>query len=117
MAAKAKGANVIALTSMQHTKDVTSRHSSGKKICDIADVTIDNCAVMGDANFYVEGVNLPVGPTSDATGIAIAQALSCEIVEKFAAAGAEPPIFVSSNVDGGDEKNAWLYKKYYGYWK
>ena len=86
MAAKAKGANVIALTSMQHTKDVTSRHSSGKKICDIADVTIDNCAVKGDANFYVEGVNLPVGPTSDATGIAIAQALSCEIVEKIAAA-------------------------------
>ena len=117
MAAKAKGASVIALTSMQHTSAVTSRHSSGKKICDIADVTIDNCAVKGDANFYVEGVDIPVGPTSDGTGIAIAQALSCEITEKIAAIGMEPPIFVSSNVDGGDEKNDWLYKKYYGYWK
>lgn len=117
LAAKAKGANVIAMTSLQHTKDVTSRHSSGKKICDIADVTIDNCAVKGDAAFPVEGVAIPMGPTSDATGIAIAQAMTCVIAEKIAAAGVEPPVFVSSNVDGGDEKNAWLYKKYYGYWK
>lgn len=29
----------------------------------------------------------------------------------------ELPVFVSSNLDGGDEKNADLYKKYYGYWK
>ena len=117
MAAKAKGASVIALTSMQHTREVTSRHSSGKKICDIADVTIDNCAVKGDANFYVEGVDIPVGPTSDATGIAIAQALVNEVIERMVKAGVEPPVFCSSNVDGGDEKNAHLYETYYGYWK
>ena len=31
--------------------------------------------------------------------------------------GTEPPIFTSSNVDGGDAKNVELYAKYYGYWK
>lgn len=115
--AKKKGASVIALTSMQHSADVTSRHSSGKKIYEIADVTIDNCAVKGDAGMKVEGVPTLMGPTSDATGIAIAQAMMVTIAEKLAKAGVEPEVFTSANVDGGDAKNEHLYKKYYGYWK
>ncbi len=56
LAAKAKGAKVIAMTSMKHSTDCTSRHSSGKKMYEIADVTIDNCAEKGDASFTVEGL-------------------------------------------------------------
>lgn len=117
LAAKEKGASVVALTSMKHTSACTSRHSSGKKICDIADVTIDNRAVIGDAGIHVEGLGTPIGPVSDAVGITIAQMLVCEIVDKLLAAGMEPPVFTSSNVDGGDQVNAALYEKYYGYWK
>lgn len=117
LAAKEKGAHVVALTSMKHTASCTSRHRSGKKICDIADVTIDNRAEIGDAGLYLEGLRTPIGPVSDGTGIAIAQALICEVVEKLLAAGMEPPVFTSSNVDGGDQVNAALYEKYYGYWK
>jgi len=54
---------------------------------------------------------------SDGTGIVIAQTLINEVIERMVKAGVEPPVFVSSNLDGGDEKNADLYKKYYGYWK
>lgn len=117
LAAKEIGASVIAMTSMKHSGDCTSRHSSGKKIYEIADVTIDNCADKGDASLYVEGFDIPVGPTSDAVGIAIAQAMTCSVVKKLVDAGMEPPVFCSSNVDGGDEKNAHLYEKYYGYFK
>lgn len=117
LAAKEKGASVVALTSMKHTSGCTSRHRSGKKICDIADVTIDNHAEKGDAGLYLDGLNTPIGPVSDGTGIAIAQALICEVVDKLLAAGMEPPVFTSSNVDGGDQINAALYEKYYGYWK
>ena len=42
--AKKKGAAVIAMTSMRHSSSCTSRHSSGKKMYEVADVTIDNCA-------------------------------------------------------------------------
>ena len=49
LAAKAKGAKVIAMTSMQHSTGCTSRHSSGKKMYEIADVTIDNHGEPGDA--------------------------------------------------------------------
>ena len=115
--AKKVGASVIALTSMQHSSDCTSRHSSGKKMYEIADVTIDNHAAKGDAAFFVDGFEYGIGPTSDAAGIAIAQALTCEVVEILVRNGINPPVFTSSNVDGGDEKNKQLYETYYGYWK
>ena len=81
------------------------------------DVVIDNCACKGDAGLDIQGIPTKMGGTSDAIGIAIAQAMSCEIAEKMLAAGVTPPVFVSSNVDGGDEANEHLYRTYYGYWK
>ena len=117
MAAKEKGAKVIAMTSMQHSTHCESRHHSGKKMYEIADVTIDNCAEKGDAVFKIDGLDTGIGPTSGATGVAIAQALICVVVDILVKAGMQPPVFKSSNVDGGDAYNAELFKKYYGYWK
>lgn len=115
--AKKRGVSVVAMTSMKHSGGCDSRHSSGKKMYQLADVTIDNCADKGDASYYVEGFDIPIGPTSDAVGIAIAQAMTCSIVKKLVDAGFEPPVFRSANVDGGDAFNAQLYEKYFGYWK
>ena len=102
LAAKAKGAKVIAMTSLQHSQNCTSRHSSGKKMYEIADVTIDNWGEPGDAAFPIEGLDTPIGPTSSLTGITIAQALVCQVVDNLVKAGLEPPVFKSSNSDGGD---------------
>ena len=117
MAAKAKGARVIAMTSMQHSKNCTSRHSSGKRMFEVADVTIDNWGEYGDAAFPIEGLDTPIGPTSSITGITIAQALVCQVVDNLVKAGLEPPVFKSSNVDGGDAHNNRMFDTYYGYWK
>lgn len=115
--AKKVGAKVIALTNMKHSVSCESRHCSGKKMYELADVTIDNCGDIGDASFPIEGLDTCIGPTSDAVGITIAQALACEVVEKLVREGIDPPIFKSSNVDGGDEYNHEMFEKYYGYWK
>ena len=117
LAAKAKGAKVIAMTSMKHSANCTSRHSSGKKMYEIADVTIDNWGEPGDAAFPIEGLDSTIGPTSSITGITIAQALVCQVVDNLVKEGIEPPVFKSSNVDGGDEHNNRMFDKYYGYWK
>lgn len=115
--AKKRGVSVIALTSRKHAAQCESRHASGEKIGDIADVTIDNCADYGDASFPLPGLDSCIGPTSDATGIAIAQALVCEVVAKLVADGITPPVFKSSNAEGGDAHNKALFDQYYGYWK
>lgn len=117
LAAKEKGAKVIAMTSMKHSAGCTSRHSSGKKLYEIADVVIDNHADKGDASLPIEGLDACMGPTSTVNGIVIAQALISQVVADLVKAGIEPPVFKSSNVDGGDEYNEELYEKYYGYWK
>ena len=111
LAAKEKGAKVIALTSMQHSANCTSRHSSGKKMYEIADVTIDNWCALGDASFYVEGLKTAVGPTSTLTGVVIAEALACQVIDNLVKAGIEPPVFTSANVDGGDEQNKRMYEE------
>ena len=117
LAAKAKGARVIAMTSLQHSSGCTSRHSSGKKMYEIADVTIDNHGEPGDAAFPIEGLDTCIGPTSSITGITSAQALVCQVVDNLVRAGMEPPVFKSSNVDGGDQHNNRMFETYYGYWK
>lgn len=117
IAAKEKGMKVIALTSVRHSSNCTSRHKSGKNLYEVADITIDSGAEKGDAAFFVEGCETPTGPISDVMGIAIAQALIAETIDVLVTSGMNPPIFKSSNVDGADDYNDQLFDKYYGYWK
>lgn len=115
--AKALGLKVIALTSLAHSKEVTSRHGSGKTLADIADVVIDNGSVKGDAGFYIDGFDIPTGATSTIVGSTIANALVASVIDKLVKVGFNPPVFKSSNVDGADAYNEALFDEYYGYWK
>src|SRR5512146_2806838 len=54
--AKARGLTVIAVTSVAHAKATISRHSSSKKLYEVADVTIDNCTPPGDAVIDLAGL-------------------------------------------------------------
>ena len=103
--AREKGAFVIALTNMNTSRAVASRHQSGKNLSQVADLVIDNCGCMGDAQLQVDGLQPKIGPTSTAIGAAIVNAVMVEAVELIAAAGQKAPVFISANVDGGDEHN------------
>lgn len=111
--AKKKGVNVITMCSLKHSTKIDSRHSSGKKIYELSDINIDNCAEFGDAAFKVEGLDTLTGATSDATGVVIVQALVTTAIDMMIKDGFIPPVFKSSNVDGADEYNHELFEKYY----
>ena len=49
LGAKARGMPLIAVISVEHSQASSARHSSGKRLSDIADVTIDNGSPAGDA--------------------------------------------------------------------
>lgn len=110
MEARELGARTVCITNLAHSGKVTSRHSSGKKLCGVCDVVIDNCGAVGDAAISV-GDQI-CGPTSTAIGAAILQAIVCGAVEKVQQAGKKPEVFCSSNVDGGDEINEAYIEKY-----
>lgn len=112
MLAREKGLKVIAITSMAHTQKVKSRHESGKKLYELADVVIDNCGVPGDAILSRPGVEAPFCATSTLTGVYIIQALIAEVIEMLAAAGKDVPVLMSGNLDGSAEYNARMAEPY-----
>lgn len=108
VAAKEKGLKTICITSVAYSSGVTSRHPTGKKVMDLCDIVIDNCAPYGDAVTEIAGFPQKVGPLSTITGVAIVNSMVCEVVEMLVKQGIEPPVFMSANLDGGDEYNARL---------
>jgi uncharacterized phosphosugar-binding protein len=104
--AREKGIQTIAITSLAYNDGVTSRHPSGKKLTELADIIIDNGAPYGDAVVEIPGCRQKVGPLSSVTGCALADALMVETVQLLVQHGMTPPVFMSANLDGGDDFNA-----------
>ncbi len=110
--AKARGIRVIALTSVEYASSVASRHSSGLRLHEVADVVLDNCGEPGDAIVEVPSVGQRTGPTSDVVGAAMLHSVIAQVIESLIAEGLTPPVFVSANLDGGDEHNRRILAEY-----
>ncbi|MBI3988031.1 MAG: SIS domain-containing protein [candidate division NC10 bacterium] len=111
---KERGLFVVAVTSFAHSERVPSRHPSGKKLYEVADVVIDNCGKAGDAAVAYPGLSEKVAPTSSLAGIFIMNSLLCRVVERFLASGLMPPVYLSANLPGGEEHNKALEERYRG---
>jgi len=103
--AKEKGLQVVAITSVGQSKGQDSRHSSGKKLYEIADLVIDSHVPPGDAAVEIKTGQPKVAPISTIVGSTILQSIVAEVAGSITEKGETPPIWVSSNVDGGDEHN------------
>ncbi|EAS66363.1 SIS domain-containing protein [Photobacterium angustum] len=106
--AKAKGHPVIAITSVEQSSKYPSRHSSGLKLMDIADVVIDNQVPSGDGLCNVNGK--VTGAFSSIAGMIIMNTLVVESQKEALKQGVTPLIFSSQNVDGFD--NDYVYKHF-----
>ena len=112
-AAKEKKVKIVALTNVNYSKQITSRHSSGKRLFELADVILDNHGDIGDACCSIEGIEQKVGPSSTVVGATMLNTIIVEVTRKLIEQGIEyPPIFYSANIDGGDQLNQQLFKKY-----
>ncbi len=110
--ARERGAFVACITNLDYSRTVSSRHPSGKKLYEVCDLVIDNCGVSGDAAIAIPGLAERVGPTSTAVGTAILNAVVVDVIERLVADGITPPIFMSANLDGGDEHNRAMMEEY-----
>ncbi|WP_282925633.1 SIS domain-containing protein [Helcococcus kunzii] len=103
--AKKIGMKVIALTSKNFSEKVTSRHSSGKKLMDVADVVIDIKCVLGDAVLSLDEMEDKFTGTSTVLGMTVMNSITSRAIELCVESGYIPPVYVSSNLDRGDEIN------------
>jgi uncharacterized phosphosugar-binding protein len=110
--ARKMGARVIAITSAGNYASAASRHSSGKKLADVADLTVDSQVPAGDAILSLDGLTAPVAASSTVLGAALMNAMVAQTAEELLAMGKQPPVIVSMNVPGGDEQNARLTEQY-----
>lgn len=109
---KKKGNKIIVVTSLDVSKKMTSRHSSGKKLYEYADVILDNRGIEGDAAVEVEGLPVKVCATSSVSAAVLLNCAVLESIEIMLAKGYTPPVYMSANVDGGPEFNKKLTDMY-----
>jgi len=107
LAAKARGHKVIAVTSLEHTNRVKPKHPSGKRLSEVADITIDNLAPFGDSTMALED-GTGIGAVSSITAAFIAQRITIGVADAIRKRGKTPPVYISANIPGGDEHNRAL---------
>jgi uncharacterized phosphosugar-binding protein len=112
LGAKARGMKVIAVVSLAHCLGSPIKHSSGKRLPDIADVTIDNCSPLGDAMVQVDGLEYPVGPGSSVGYVTVVNMLKCLVAEELTARG-QPPLVLTSSTLIGSAASAELFDRTY----
>lgn len=105
------GLRVIAITNLEHSRAWPSRHSGGKNLGEVAELTIDNCGVNGDACLALDGLPGNIGPTTTSTGALIVNAIIVQAIENASRSGHPPEIYISSN-SNGDHHNDLLLQKY-----
>lgn len=111
--AKQKGLTVIALTCVAMSQVTPSQHPSGKRLFEVADHTLDNGGVPGDAIVEV-GDGVKAGPTSTLIGCSVLNWLMLATVDWLQAGKHPLPILRSQNLPGAIEHNRALGQRYKG---
>ncbi len=108
-----KGITVIAFTSMEYARAVDPVHPSGKKLYEIATLTLDNCAPAAEAMLKVDGIEAYFGAASGVASNHIMWNLTCVAVEKMLNDGYTPGILKSANFPGGNDYNKTVVEPHY----
>jgi uncharacterized phosphosugar-binding protein len=114
---KERGIALIGVTSLPHSSSTPSRHSSGKRLFEIADVVIDTGIPLADASLYIDGLESPVGASSTSVTIAVAHAIVAATAEKLVQQGIKPHVMVSPNTTGKDAANRQNDDNYAQLWR
>ena len=110
--AKKRGAVTVAITSMNHTSNVTSRHNSNLNLYQVCDFVLDNGGIVGDASVSLDGLPQKIAPTSSVIDITLVNLVLVNTVELLLQKGMTPPVFTSANTDQGDSANKNILETY-----
>jgi len=111
-----KGLTVITISSLANAKISKARHSSGKKLPDVADIAIDNCIAPEDAQVDI-GQPEKIAAGSTMAAVFIVMSLIAETGSRLIAKGHTPLTFVSPNVAGVEkDHNQKVFEGYTKAW-
>ena len=110
--AKERDLPLVVVISVEHCNASSPKHSSGKKLSDIADVVIDNGTPVGDALVTIDGLEDPVGPGSTIGAAAVTNAIKCAVAEKLVVRGVPLHVLTSSALIGSEAASARFDQSY-----
>lgn len=110
MRCQKEGIYCVAVTNLAQSTATTSRHPSGKKLYEYADLVIDTAVPSGDAYLNIDGIK--TGPGSSIISMFIMNTVVSEAIKICKAEGIKVPVFQSQNVDGFN--NDAIYSHYDG---
>ena len=110
--AQRRGVYVVAVTNVEYSRVQEGKHSSGRRLFELADEVIDNPGPIGDAAVEIDGLPSPVGATSTVTGIAILNAVIVGAIERMVHLGMSPPILFSHTAPNAAEHNRETFERY-----
>jgi uncharacterized phosphosugar-binding protein len=114
---KERGIALVGVTSLPHSSATKSRHSSGKRLFEVADVVIDTGIPLADAALKIDGLDSPVGASSTSVTIAIAHAIVSATAEALVQKGVQPHVMVSPNTSGKEAANRQNDENYEQLWR
>ncbi len=98
MRCRKEGVYTAVITNVEQSRKTVSRHSSGKKLYECADLVLDNCCPGGDTLLEYDGIG--TGPASSIVGMNLVNIAASETIRRCLEKGIRPYVFQSQNVDG-----------------
>jgi len=110
--AKRLGMFVVAMTSLPHASVSVSKHESGRRLHEVADLVLDQHAPPGDSAVWIDGLATPVAPISSVSGCLVINLLKAETARLLTEAGA-PPKVLTAACHVGAERARTLFEETY----
>lgn len=107
-----RGVKVVALISKRHADASASKHPSGKKLADFADLILDTGAPAGDAMVTIPGLPTPVSPGSTIGGCLLINAIKAEVAARLTRAGRPPKVLTAPPLVGAEKATALFESAY-----
>lgn len=101
--AKKRGVITIAVTTIEYSKQLQSKHPSGLRLFEACDYFLDNCSNFGDAIVHLDEVDKDMGPGSGIGASYVMWALQIGVAEELIKMGKDPAILRSIHAPNGDK--------------
>ena len=93
------------MSSMSYAQTVDAVHSSGKKLYEFVDLTLDNCAPAAEAMLKIDGIEANFAAASGIASSYILWSVTAVALEEMMKSGKTPLLLKSANFPGGPEYN------------
>ena len=112
LAARANGVITIALTAVEYSRQLESKHPSGHRLFEACDYVLDNCAPYGDALVDVAELEMAICPASGVAAAYINWALQAQVVQALLNKGVKPSLYKSNHLPGAGPHNTAALNRY-----